>query len=93
MKFGKIQEFIDEKNIKPPDCEYHTQRKLEESGKIRVLVYKGKAHVEYICPKCGHYEYIKKEWRRPFSIKCSNCKNLIRVQKMKYLIKKEIKRK
>ena len=91
MSFGKIQELIKKKNITFKSCEYHTQRKLENGGKIRVLVLNGVAHVEYICPNCGHYEYLTKEWKRPFSVKCSNCGYLIRVQKMKYLIKKEMK--
>ncbi len=82
---------IKEKNIQPSDCEYHTQRKLDKTGKIRVLVYEGIAHVEYICPKCGHYEYTTKEWKRPFSIKCSNCGERLKVQKLRYLVKKEQK--
>jgi uncharacterized Zn finger protein len=91
MGFGKIQEIIKEKNLEPSDCGYHTQRKLENNGKVRVLVINGIAHVEYICPKCKHYEYTTKEWKRPFSVKCSNCGYLIRIQKMKYLVKKELK--
>lgn len=93
MGFGKIQELIEKNNIKPSDCIMHTQRRLENNGRIRVLVLKGEtdAHVEYICPKCRHYGYTKKKWKRPFSIKCENCGNLIRVQKMKTLIKKDTK--
>ncbi len=93
MELKKIQEFIEKNNIKPSDCVMHTNRNLENNGKIRVLVLKGEsdAWVEYICPKCGHYGYTKKTWKRPFSIKCENCGKLIRVQKMRTLNKKDTK--
>ena len=93
MELKKIQEFILKNNIQLSDCIMHTNRKLENNGKIRILVLKGEpdAYVEYICPKCGHYCYTKKTWKRPFSIKCENCGKLIRVPRMKTLIKKEIK--
>ena len=93
MVFVKIQELIEKNNIQPSDCVMHTQRRLDNDGKIRVLVLKNEsdAHVEYVCPKCGHYSYTKKTWKRPFSIKCENCGELIRVQKMKTLIKKDVK--
>ncbi|HDI06475.1 MAG TPA: hypothetical protein ENF39_00535 [Candidatus Aenigmarchaeota archaeon] len=93
MELKKIQELIEKNNIKPSDCVMHTQRKLENNGRVRVLVLKNEteAHVEYICPKCGHYDYVRKKWKRPFSIKCKNCGELIRIQKMKTLIKKDIK--
>ncbi len=88
--FGKIQKLISEKNIGPSESGYHTQRSLENGGKIRVLLVKGEdeAHVEYICPYCGHYEYTKKMFKRPFSIKCGACDRLIRVQRLKYLADK-----
>jgi len=91
MELKKIQELIKKKNLTFESCEYHTQRKLENGGKIRVLVLHGTAHVEYICPRCGHYEYLTKPWKRPFSVKCGNCGHTIKVQKMRYLIKKEMK--
>ena len=77
---------------------YITTRDLKNSkgevtGKIRVLVLKGEteALVEYTCPECGYHEKTKKPWKRPFSVKCSNCGYLIRVPKLKTLIKKELK--
>ena len=91
MELTKIREFIQKNNIQPNDCTYHTQRKLGSNGKIKVLVINGEAQVEYICPNCGNYEYLKKEWRKPFLVKCSKCGESIKVQKMKYLIKKERK--
>ncbi|RLI99624.1 MAG: hypothetical protein DRP06_03110 [Candidatus Aenigmatarchaeota archaeon] len=91
MKLTKIQEFIEKNNIQPGDAEYHTQRALEKTGKIRVLAIKGTAHAEYICPYCGHHGYTTKTWKKPFSVNCEECGKLLRVQKLKYLVKKEIK--
>ena len=83
--FDKIQDIIAQKNLKPSDCAYHTLRNLDNNGKIRILVVKGdtQAHVEYICPKCGYYEHIQQEWKRPFSVKCSKCGFIIKVSKLK----------
>lgn len=91
MELTKIREFIQKNNIQLKDCDYYTQRKLGKNGKIKVLVINGKAQVEYICPHCGNCEYLKKEWKRPFLVKCSKCGKSIKVQKMRYLIKKERK--
>lgn len=93
MEFKKIQEIISKRNLGPSDCEYHTQRALENDGKVRVLVVKGEkeANVEYICPYCGYYGFVQKLWKRPFSVNCENCKKLIRIQKMKTLIDKDKK--
>lgn len=92
-EFGKIQKIIDEKKIGPSDSDYHTQRSLENGGKIRVLLIKGEkdANIEYICPYCGSYEYTIRPFKRPFSIKCSACDRLIRVQRLKYLADKQRK--
>ncbi|MBN2094898.1 MAG: hypothetical protein JW727_02520 [Candidatus Aenigmarchaeota archaeon] len=89
-EFGKIQKIIDEKKIGPGESDYHTQRGLENGGKIRVLLLKGEkeAHVEYICPYCGFYEYTKKPFKRPFSVKCAGCDRQVRVQRLKYLADK-----
>ena len=86
----RIEELIKEKGIKASDCAYHTNRSLENGGRIRVLVLKGDnlAKVEYICPKCKHYAYTEKEWKRNFSVKCKNCGFLIRVPRLRNLIKK-----
>ena len=83
--FKKIQEFIQKNNIKPSECKYHTLRDLDNKGKVRVLVLKKDsiAKVEYICPFCGHYGYLEKEWKRPFRFKCENCGRTIRVPKLK----------
>jgi predicted RNA-binding Zn-ribbon protein involved in translation (DUF1610 family) len=83
--FEKIDSIIKEKNLTPSDCTYHTLRNLDNNGKLRILVVKGEnqAHVEYICPKCGHYEHVRQEWKRPFSVKCSKCGHTIKVSKLK----------
>ena len=77
---------------------YITTRDLKNSkgevtGRIRVLVLKGEtdAYVEYTCPECGYHEKTRKPWKRPFSVKCSNCGYLIRVPRLKNEIKKELK--
>jgi len=77
---------------------YITTRDLKNSrgevkGKIRVLVWKNSdvANVHYKCPECGHEERTTKPWKRPFSVKCSNCGYLIRVPRLKSEIKKELK--
>jgi len=78
---------------------YITNRTLEDengkvTGKIRVLVRKGSttAEVDYICPKCKHNEHTEKEWKKPFSVKCSACGYLIRVPSLKSQIKREKKK-
>lgn len=73
--------------------EYVTNRSLEgPSGKGRIKIIKLKeeslASVEYVCPMCGFEEKKKKEWKRPFSIRCDNCNHLIRVPKLRTEIKK-----
>jgi len=77
---------------------YITTRELKNSegkvtGRIRVLVLKDSsdAVVSYTCPECGFSEKLMKEWKRPFSVKCSNCGHLIRVPRLKDEIKKELK--
>ncbi|HDJ96443.1 MAG TPA: hypothetical protein ENG45_00015 [Candidatus Aenigmarchaeota archaeon] len=74
---------------------YITTRNLRNkngkiTGKIRVIVWEGEnvAHVNYTCPECGHTEKTEKEWKRPFSVKCSKCGFLIRVPRLKTEIKK-----
>ena len=90
--FDRITKIIAEKGLKPADCEYHTLRELENKGKIRALVIKGDsiAHLEYICPKCGHYDYktqphehVGKAPKVRFIIKCSKCGEVIKVEKLK----------
>lgn len=90
--FDKIQNMIAEKNIRPADCGYHTLRILENNGRIRALVLKGEntMHIEYVCPKCNHYDYVQQEWKQvskaakiKFEIKCSKCGFAIKVEKLK----------
>lgn len=90
--FDKISKMISEKNLKSADCEYHTLRTLENNGRIRALVLKGEKtlHIEYVCPKCGHYDYVQQEWQAvskgakyKFETKCSKCGNAIKVPKLK----------
>jgi predicted RNA-binding Zn-ribbon protein involved in translation (DUF1610 family) len=80
--------------------EYITTRNLENregeiKGKIRVLKLKEAefAKVEYVCPECGFEEKTEKEWKKPFSINCSNCGFLMRIKSLRYEIKKMRKRK
>jgi hypothetical protein len=90
--FDKISSIIKERKLTPPDCEYHTLRVLENNGKIRALVAKGDGvvHIEYICPKCGNYEYVSQPWvkvskaaRVRFTVKCAKCGESIKVEKLK----------
>ncbi len=69
---------------------YITNRTLlnkagEENGNIAVLVpnESSTAKIRYKCPECGHSEQTEKEWKRPFSMKCSACGFLIRLPKLK----------
>lgn len=94
----KIQEYVEQHNIKPSDCLYHTQRSVKNkkgqmAGKIRVLVTKsdGRARAEYICPECGNYGYVEAEWKRPFSVRCEKCQAKIGVPKMKNEAKRQLK--
>jgi len=87
----RIAKIISEKALKPADCAYHTMRMLDNNGKIRALAIKGDSivHVEYVCPKCGHYEYLTLPWasgkaaKVRFSVKCSKCSTDIKVEKLK----------
>jgi len=90
--FDKIDKIIAEKKLTPATCEYHTLRTLENNGKIRALVVKGEnvLHVEFICPKCGAYDYHTQEWKQVskgakyrFDAKCPKCGNSIKVEKLK----------
>jgi peptide subunit release factor 1 (eRF1) len=87
----KISKIIAERGLKPADVGYHTMRLLENGGKIRALLVKGETttHVEYVCPKCGHYAYLTQPWQDAgkakvrFSIKCAKCGSEIKVEKLK----------
>jgi ribosomal protein S27AE len=90
--FGEIEKIIKERKLTLADCDYHTLRTLENGGKLRALVLKGEkiAHVEFICPKCGNYEYKTIEWKPVskaaiyrFSVTCSKCGYVIKVEKLK----------
>ena len=78
---------------------YITNRTLlngagEEAGNIAVLVRNDseEADVKYRCPECGFSEQTRKPWKRPFSVKCSKCGNLIRLPRLKDTIKREKKK-
>ncbi len=78
---------------------YVTNRTLmnkagEETGNIAVLVPKESdiAKVKYKCPECGHTEQTEKPWKRPFSVKCSNCGFLMRLPKLLSQFKREKKK-
>lgn len=96
MWLEKIGNFIKENNISK--CRYHTWRDLEEDGEkkgeIRVLVLKDeeKARVEYCCPECGKKFFTEEKWKRPFSVKCENCGNRIKVPRIKDKVKRETKK-
>lgn len=97
-EFKRIDAFVAEKNVLPRDCLYHTWRILknsnkQETGKIRVLVWKGdqKARAEYICPECKKYGYQETEWKRPFAVKCENCGHKMSLPKMRDEFKREQK--
>ncbi|MEM7827699.1 MAG: hypothetical protein QW561_00010 [Candidatus Aenigmatarchaeota archaeon] len=69
---------------------YITNRTFD-GGWIKVLVPadSNTAEVEYKCPNCGHTEATKKEWKRPFSVKCTGCGYLIKVPSLRAEIKKK----
>jgi peptide subunit release factor 1 (eRF1) len=78
---------------------YITNRTLlnkagEEKGSIAVMVPNDSdvARVRYRCPECGHNEQAEREWKRPFSLKCSGCGLLIRLSRLKDEIKKDKKK-
>ncbi len=90
--FERIDAIIKERGITPSNVDYHTIRLLDKNGKIRALVAKGDnvVHIEYICPKCGHYEYLTQEWKKVskgakyrFEVKCAKCGEPIKVEKLK----------
>ncbi|MBN2043278.1 MAG: hypothetical protein JW754_05755 [Candidatus Aenigmarchaeota archaeon] len=66
----------------------------EEAGSIRVLVKTGSdmAETDYTCPECTHSEHVEKEWKRPFSVKCSKCGYTMRLPKLKDELKRDKKR-
>ena len=96
--FKKIDAFVQQNNVLPRECLYHTWRaarnsKGQETGKIRVLVWKDTiARCEYICPECTKHGYQELPWKRPFYLKCQ-CGFKLSVPKMKAAFKKEMKAK
>ncbi|HLD83381.1 MAG TPA: hypothetical protein VI979_00840 [archaeon] len=91
---GKIDDYIAANFLKPSSTLYHTNRSVDGTGKIRVLVPKsdGIARVEYKCPKCAHESYVEQEWKRPFAIKCEGCGAKIAVPKLKQQFKRDMKK-
>lgn len=99
LEEGKIVEKIKKGEIGKGNLLYHTVREVENSegektGNIRVLAMKEDeiARTEYICPECQNHGYIEKEWKRPFSVKCENCGNRIKVPRIKDKVKRERKK-
>jgi DNA-directed RNA polymerase subunit RPC12/RpoP len=93
---SKIADFIKKNNLKPKDCNYHTNRTVKSKsgkgiGSIRVLAYEGNAMVEYKCPECSHQSYTEAVWKRPFSVKCEKCNARISVPKLRAQAKREAK--
>ncbi len=75
---------------------YITNRTLQdetgkERGRIAVAVRadSDEADVRYTCPQCQHSEQTRKEWKRPFSVKCSKCGFLIKLPRLRDEIKRE----
>ncbi len=70
-----------------------TNKAGEEKGMIAVIVPKDSdmARVKYRCPECGYSEQTEKEWKRPFSVKCSKCGFLIRLPRLMDEFKREKK--
>lgn len=56
-----------------------------DAGKLRAFVLVGSdtAEIDYICPECGHSEHISQLFKRPLSVRCSKCRYIIRVPKLK----------
>ena len=59
---------------------------------MRALVIKGEnvIHIEFVCPKCGAYDYRTEEWKHVskaakirFSAKCQKCGFVVKVEKLK----------
>jgi len=55
------------------------------AGKLRAFVLVGSdtAEIDYTCPECGHSEHTKQLFRRPFSVRCSQCGNVMKVPRLK----------
>jgi len=88
----RIERLIKERRIKLSDCLYHTNRELENGGKIRILVLKedGIMRCELVCPRCKKYSYIEREWEKPdkrrkvvVTVECPECGEKIKVKRMK----------
>ena len=92
MIMSKIQEIIQQKGLKPIDCEYHTIRVFDDGMKVRAMVIKGDdtLHIEYTCAKCGHQDYVTQKYAKVsksakvrFHFVCSKCGNKMSVEKLK----------
>lgn len=101
LREGKIFDMLENGEL-PKDqgkILYHTCRDVEndedeETGIIRVLTLKEDevARTEYVCPECNHHAYLEKEWKRPFSVKCEECGNRIKVPRIKDKMKRKRKK-
>ena len=56
-----------------------------DKGKLKIAVRTGSdtAEVDYTCPECGHSDHVEQPWKRPFSVKCSECGALMRAPRLK----------
>lgn len=95
MILTRMSKYIQDNGIKT--YKYHTWRDIEEDekkiGEMRVLVLEDNvAMVEYQCPECGHQAMTEKPWKRPFSVNCEKCGQLIRVPKLRDQVKKKKKK-
>lgn len=74
----------------PMKYSYVTNRTIpnkdgEMKGKLRAFVLAGSetAVIDYTCPECGHSEHTEQVFKRPLSVKCSECGTTIKVPKLK----------
>ncbi|MBI4175958.1 MAG: hypothetical protein HY518_02040 [Candidatus Aenigmarchaeota archaeon] len=79
---------------------YITNRVLQSTagkanGNIAVAVRNDSAdaNVKYTCPECTNKQQTSQAWKRPFSIKCSQCGFLMRLPRLKDEMKKAKKAK
>lgn len=63
----------------------------DSAGRIKAFV-KSDADVlegEYRCPECGNEGKISQEFKRPLSVKCEKCGNMMKLPKLKGKKKKK----
>jgi len=57
----------------------------ESAGMVKAFVKSDSDRLEgeYKCPECGNNGSINQEFRRPLSVKCGKCGNIIKLPKLK----------